>query len=115
MFCPKCRYEYKEGVTQCPDCGTPLVAELPPEPDHKGIELVTVLETSDRWKIGVAKNMLGEAGINFITKGYGGVTEIFGGADLGSVPSARPVEIQVNPEDEQKALDILGDLTAEES
>ena len=74
MFCPKCRYEYKEGVTQCPDCGTPLVAELPPEPDHKGIELVTVLETSDRWKIGVAKNMLGEAGINFITKGYGGVS-----------------------------------------
>lgn len=29
-FCPKCRYEYREGITRCPDCDELLVSELPP-------------------------------------------------------------------------------------
>jgi hypothetical protein len=33
-FCPKCRYEYKPGITICPDCERPLVDELPPEEDE---------------------------------------------------------------------------------
>ena len=28
-WCPKCRYEYKEGYTVCADCGVELVEELP--------------------------------------------------------------------------------------
>jgi hypothetical protein len=31
-FCPRCRYEYVEGVKRCPDCGSRLVRELPSEP-----------------------------------------------------------------------------------
>jgi hypothetical protein len=27
-FCPSCDYEYVEGVTICPDCGTRLVEEV---------------------------------------------------------------------------------------
>jgi len=29
-FCPKCRYEYQQGVKVCPDCQEPLVDKLPP-------------------------------------------------------------------------------------
>jgi hypothetical protein len=29
-FCPSCREEFREGFTQCSDCGATLVAELPP-------------------------------------------------------------------------------------
>ena len=36
-FCPKCRYEYNVGITTCPDCDEPLVAELPPEIDDESI------------------------------------------------------------------------------
>jgi len=30
-FCPKCKYEYREGFDTCPDCEEPLVDELPAE------------------------------------------------------------------------------------
>ena len=30
-FCPKCRYEYRDDVTSCPDCKVSLVDELAPE------------------------------------------------------------------------------------
>ena len=29
MFCPKCRDEFREGITTCPDCDVYLVEELP--------------------------------------------------------------------------------------
>ena len=28
-WCPKCKTEYRDGVTACPDCGSRLVEELP--------------------------------------------------------------------------------------
>lgn len=30
-WCPICRNEYREGITECADCHVPLVDELPPE------------------------------------------------------------------------------------
>lgn len=35
LFCPRCRYEYREGIDTCPDCEVELVDELPPEPDRE--------------------------------------------------------------------------------
>ena len=40
-FCPKCRYEYKEGIATCPDCEEALVAALPmAEEDSADEEIV---------------------------------------------------------------------------
>jgi hypothetical protein len=33
-FCPKCRYEYRPEISECPDCNEKLVATMPPDPDE---------------------------------------------------------------------------------
>jgi hypothetical protein len=38
MYCPRCRDEYREGFTWCPDCDTALVDGLPPVPVETNIE-----------------------------------------------------------------------------
>ena len=35
-FCPKCRYEYRIGMSRCPDCDERLVDTMPPEDINKG-------------------------------------------------------------------------------
>ncbi|UCE66115.1 MAG: hypothetical protein JSU85_14900 [Candidatus Zixiibacteriota bacterium] len=42
MYCPKCRAEYVEGITECPGCGVSLVAELPTEEKHIGLRTLKV-------------------------------------------------------------------------
>lgn len=32
-WCPKCKYEYREGFSHCSDCGSKLVDELEPQKD----------------------------------------------------------------------------------
>ncbi len=41
-FCPKCRYEYKTGVSKCPDCDEYLVDSLAQETDSR-------LKVYDNW------------------------------------------------------------------
>ena len=37
-FCPRCKYEYRSDVTECPDCDERLVANLPPGDDEEPAE-----------------------------------------------------------------------------
>ena len=71
MFCPQCKCEYLEGITECADCGTPLVERLPQEETASKEfdpmeDLVTIKKFSTRHEAEVAKGFLLANGINAV-------------------------------------------------
>lgn len=116
MICPECGAEYRAGVTVCPDCGVALVAELPRtegESPYEYVELVTVLETGDEFKLALAKSLLEEAGITFHAAGEG-LQDLFGVGRFGAGfnPLVGPARLQVRPDQAEEARAMLADLAA---
>ncbi|MCP5107524.1 MAG: hypothetical protein GY950_29320 [bacterium] len=92
MFCPKCKCEYIEGVTECIDCHIPLVHELTPEKEsgpeyprpatpeiESGPEFlrpVTFRTYPDKYEAALAKGLLEENGIDaFVPENSGDVLQ----------------------------------------
>jgi len=82
-----------------------LPSDEQPEPD---LELVTVFDTGEPADILVAKSILDAEGIEYFAKDEG-VQDLFGAGRLGSGfnTMAGQVEIQVRPEDAERARQIL--------
>ena len=64
MHCPQCGAEYGDPFTQCSECHVALVSAFDPD-----LELVVVLETSDRVLLAMAKGLLEDAGIPLFVLG----------------------------------------------
>ncbi len=47
MFCPICHAEYRQGFTQCADCGVDLVHSLPDNADNQGLARDAVAADDD--------------------------------------------------------------------
>jgi hypothetical protein len=106
MFCPNCKCEYIRGVTQCADCGVPLVDTLDSSaPDTQdGLEVVSVWEGNDPSESAAVKDALENAGIPVIDQESAGYF-IF--------PSMRPkTEIYVSRKNVEEAKKVLLDLEA---
>ena len=65
LFCPKCRYEYREGILKCPDCGSKLVAELPPlsEAPSGDLDWVKLVALGSDMEVGTTRAVLESSGI----------------------------------------------------
>ena len=63
MYCPQCAVEYREGFTECADCGAALVEAAPEAPSPP--EFAMVFESNDRFAVGLARGSLEDAGIPF--------------------------------------------------
>jgi hypothetical protein len=78
MYCPQCRVEYRQGFTQCADCGVPLAVGAPPPPEKAPVpvspeelsmdDLVPVLGSSEPVQMALAKGLLEDAGIPFAVR-----------------------------------------------
>jgi hypothetical protein len=68
MFCPSCRAEFREGFTECSDCGETLVAELPPESGREEIVagLTAVFTTGSSDELGRIVDRLEKAGVAYV-------------------------------------------------
>ncbi|HEV7503707.1 MAG TPA: DUF2007 domain-containing protein [Thermoanaerobaculia bacterium] len=112
MFCPECRGEYREGFTECADCGVPLVETLPePETDQASdAGLVALLRTGDPNELAFAESVLTEADIPFVKKGEG-VQDLFalGRVGMGFNPITGPIVLLVSEEHAAEAAKLLAE------
>src|SRR5207249_5986234 len=73
MYCPQCGVEYRDGFTECSDCRVPLLTGTrppgPQDPFDPALELVVVLDTTDRIQLAMAKGLLEDAGIPLFALG----------------------------------------------
>lgn len=117
MICPNCKCEYIRGITECADCGVPLVDALPPAPPAlpDDAPIVLVWRGTGRGEYEKVVAALDDAGIPY-TK-----------ANSRSLFSSRPnepmLEIWVAETDREKAEQVAAssdgfvpeDLTPEQA
>ena len=73
--------------------------------------LVTILKTGDPAILAYAESLLKEAGIQFLAKGEG-LQDLFGFGRIGTGYNlvSGPIEIQIAPQDEDKAKKLLAEI-----
>ncbi len=99
-YCPKCGYEYEEGIKACADCGVKLVDQLTEE-SFDG-ELTEVYSTFSAAEAGMVKELLYNEGI------FSALTNEMGSSIFGGVPSdAGEVKVIVSENNEARARELI--------
>ncbi len=64
MYCPKCKYEYRDGITQCPDCHSSLVDSLEEEDEIRNDAMpCKVYTAADEFEADIIVSKLRSEGI----------------------------------------------------
>lgn len=101
-FCPQCRIPYRQGFSQCSECGASLVASLPDLPEGEEtlheFHLVKVVEFLTPTEAAMIRELLEENGIPALVQGQSD--------PLGIVSGAQPVALLVAEDDLEQATEI---------
>ena len=104
-YCPQCLTEYREGASDCIDCGVPLATGAPPEagPQHgepaaKLVRLRTFSGPTAQLDADLARNILATQGIECVLPGEQ-MAETLPGVDM--------VQLLVREDDAEEAGAIL--------
>lgn len=104
-YCPQCLTEYREGSSNCIDCGVPLQPGAPPhrvdesdEPATSLVKLRTFSGPTAQLDADLAKNILAAQGIPCVLPGEQ-MAETLPGVDV--------VQMFVREQDAEEAADIL--------
>ena len=111
-WCPKCRYEYKDGVSHCPDCQIDLVSEIPPEVPEEYLEAEWVELHSFPGSLyaGMAVEMLRREGISAYSMfNFGGGSLGISGSDFVGADAT----VFVLEPDFEEALNIIDPMINE--
>ena len=118
MFCPDCDAEYREGFTECSECGVELVLERSDPAGHPDDKFISVFETTDITLLPVIKSVLQSADIPFYVRGDEamGILPVgtfgsginYGGHGLGAA-------VLVHEDQAEEAEALLGSLTESDS
>jgi hypothetical protein len=112
MFCPNpdCPHArrvgdpaaYREGITECQECGSPLV-ETPPEPGPVSYEkFEPVFEIGNAALVPLVDSLLQTAGMRFFFKGIGTGIDFIAG----------PAKVYVEADRAEEARELLADVSA---
>jgi hypothetical protein len=104
MFCPSCKYEYIPGVTQCADCGVPLVdaLESPESNPLQDVRVVSIWQGKDHSECERAGEALENAGIPFTVQDAK--------SSFSFLPTEPSLEIWISDADQEKARKVLLEL-----
>ena len=69
MFCSSCQAEYREGFTECSDCGVALVATLEPKQREEIVPgLTALMETIDPVELAEVVDRLEKASVPYVVE-----------------------------------------------
>lgn len=104
MFCPDCKCEYIRGVTECADCGVPLVESLESQEriPAGNDRLVAIWRGTDRAEHDEVKESLEAAGIPF--------TAPDSKSFFSFLPTESALEIWISEADQEEGRKIILDL-----
>ncbi|MDD5772744.1 MAG: DUF2007 domain-containing protein [bacterium] len=106
MFCPKCRQEYIDGITQCDECNIALVNVLPEEiysVNSKNIQFEHVLSTSNHADIAFIKSLLDSKNIIYYFQGESTF-------NVTLYNMIQPARLMVKKENVEKVKELLKDV-----